>query len=276
MRSSTIIALTDVWPVVHYVGKVTPGWHDYVGWANRIFIDWQLQMVIEGTLKYTFPDGDHPNYKVVGGQIALVPPGIRITQELTPHGSQAWYYSTHFLFGKSPDSVPSQLPPELMETPEPELMRTLFQRLLDAYSRPNELNDALASGFLREIFLRLLIPRGTGGSRDIIAQMTAWLDLHLIEHPTRSDLSRQFNLTPEYINQLFRRHLGMTPGDYVRRHLMRKAYQMLSVHGARINEVADALGFANQFHFARYFRSVYGYAPSRVLARRSMAYSRPF
>lgn len=94
--------------------------------------------------------------------------------------------------------------------------------------------------------------------------MTAYLNEHLLERPGRIELAREFHFAPEYINQLFRKQLGMTPGEYVRRRLAQRAYRLLAGEGLSVKETADRLGFSSPFYFSRVFRAVYGVPPSRV------------
>ena len=94
--------------------------------------------------------------------------------------------------------------------------------------------------------------------------MTAYLDRHLTEHPGRAELSRRFFLSRPYINRLFLKKLGESPTAYVHRRLAHRGYELMLYGKHSAKEAAAELGFANQFHFSRVFKKVFGFAPSHL------------
>lgn len=255
------IFLNNLFPAVHYAAVVRPGESRCMAWKKRIFRDWQIQMTLAGGIRYESGDGD--DFVLAPGEIALMPPGIEISQTLTKRESS--FCCVHFLFGETAECEPAQLPPRRLSLAEPELFHSLFLRLYEAFRTPGSVTEALASGLVREIFLRMLLPESVrGNSADPVKRMTAYLNEHLLERPGRIELAREFHFAQEYINQLFRKQLGMTPGEYVRRRLAQRAYRLLAGEGLSVKETADRLGFSSPFYFSRVFRAVYGVPPSRV------------
>ena len=255
------ILLNELFPVVHYSAVVRPGESSCTAWKKRTFIDWQIQMAVAGGIRYEFGDGD--DFVLAPGEIALVEPGIEISQTLTERETS--FCCVHFLFAETAESEPVQLPPRRLKLAEPELFHALFLRLHKAFRTPGNIGEALASGIVRELFLRMLLSESVrGNGADPVKRMTAYLNEHLLERPGRMELARKFHFAPEYVNQLFRKQLGMTPGEYVRRRLAHRAYRLLAGEGLSEKETADRLGFSSPFYFSRVFRAVYGVPPSRV------------
>jgi len=68
--------------------------------------------------------------------------------------------------------------------------------------------------------------------------------------------------------RLFRRFLGVSPHQYLRRRKMALAAALLLEKGARVQDVATRVGMDDPFHFSRSFRLVHGVAPSALIAAR--------
>lgn len=61
----------------------------------------------------------------------------------------------------------------------------------------------------------------------------------------------------------FRRATGLTPGAYLRQLRVQKSRRWLT-RGDSLADIALALGFADQAHFSRAFKQVYGVTPGRL------------
>jgi len=70
-----------------------------------------------------------------------------------------------------------------------------------------------------------------------------------------SELADQTGLSPHYFSLLFRRAFGVPPYRYVLSARIDRARQLLSERGMSISEIALELGFADQSHFSRVFKS---------------------
>jgi AraC-like DNA-binding protein len=49
---------------------------------------------------------------------------------------------------------------------------------------------------------------------------------------------------------------------------MNHAAEQLQKPGAMVKQVTEECGFANQFHFSRVFKSVFGLSPSKMIRMR--------
>ena len=61
----------------------------------------------------------------------------------------------------------------------------------------------------------------------------------------------------------FRRATGLTPGAYLRQLRVQKSRRWLA-RGGSLADIALTLGFADQAHFSRVFKQVYGVTPGRL------------
>lgn len=65
----------------------------------------------------------------------------------------------------------------------------------------------------------------------------------------------------EHVCRVARRHLGMSPTDYVNRIRMEHAAMLLADRGRAVEDIAADCGIANMSYFYRLFRSHYGTTP---------------
>ena len=75
-------------------------------------------------------------------------------------------------------------------------------------------------------------------------------------------LCGRLGLSREHFVRLFSERMGMPPMRYYSRLKLEAARAMLSSTNLRIQEIAEKLGFENQFNFARAFKREAGMAPS--------------
>ncbi|GAA4425873.1 hypothetical protein GCM10023169_24020 [Georgenia halophila] len=77
-----------------------------------------------------------------------------------------------------------------------------------------------------------------------------------------SELAAAAGVTGEYLCRVYGRHVGMGPVSAIRTLRLYRAAELLSSTNLGVAEIANALGFANEFHFSRSFRVLTGWAPS--------------
>lgn len=76
----------------------------------------------------------------------------------------------------------------------------------------------------------------------------------------------RIELSREHFVRVFSERMGMPPMRYYTRLKIEAARAMLSSTNLRVQEIADKLGFENQFGFARAFRRVSGMSPTAYRA----------
>lgn len=79
---------------------------------------------------------------------------------------------------------------------------------------------------------------------------------------TINELAESVRLSTAHFSQMFRKSTGETPHQFVLRHRIERAKEMLRVAEPRVLDVAIACGFRTQQHFARVFRHVCGTSPT--------------
>jgi AraC-like DNA-binding protein len=80
--------------------------------------------------------------------------------------------------------------------------------------------------------------------------------------PSLQEVAHTIGMAYETFRKRFTEAVGVSPGRYRTRHVMRHACRMLTEERSTIQETAARLGFSDEFHFSRRFKSTIGVAPS--------------
>lgn len=144
------------------------------------------------------------------------------------------------------------------------LLRSLFDRIY----RESKLNDSHTLLSVESLLLQVF--SGLSGTQEkSSAKKPAWLAklkeiLHFEQEEKLSlaSLSAELHLHPVYLSTEFPKHFQLTFGDYLRRLKVEQAVPMLRSPAPSLSSIGYACGFADQSHFIRVFKSVYGITPS--------------
>ena len=94
-----------------------------------------------------------------------------------------------------------------------------------------------------------------------VQRMQDYIETHLEDTVTLSDLARVSLFSPWYSYRLFRRYTGLTPADYQRRLRLSRSAIQLKQGGCRVIDVANALGFGSVDGYQRAFLREFGCNP---------------
>ena len=79
---------------------------------------------------------------------------------------------------------------------------------------------------------------------------------------TLEEMAESVELSIPYFSQMFRKSTGQSPHQFVLRHRVERAKEILRDPEMRVLDVAVACGFKTQQHFARVFRQMCGVSPT--------------
>ena len=102
--------------------------------------------------------------------------------------------------------------------------------------------------------------------------MAAWVSTHFREPVTIADVARSAHVHPSTATAVFRRHLGVSIGDYLAQCRTAEAQRLLISTDATTNDIALAAGFGSVSAFYERFVRDVGLAPAayRRLVRSSL------
>jgi transcriptional regulator GlxA family with amidase domain len=75
-------------------------------------------------------------------------------------------------------------------------------------------------------------------------------------------ISEHLGITPEYASTCFKKHMGITLMKYSKKIKIDRAKVLLTTTNKSMLDIAISLGFYDQSHFSRTFKSFTGVSPS--------------
>ena len=233
-------------------------------WQGDVFINFQLR----GKL-YAAEDGR--SFAVTSGDVTLLDP---------MRSNEFWSdEETCFLSLPIPRhelievGLPASLPAGLAikgSVGKGKLLSVMTQALFSSLGSLDENAGALGRSNLLYLFRQSLDEQcKTGLSQDdvVLERMKNWFRARVHKEKVGvCDLSRAFGMSERSFYRFFARN-GTTPDAWLQMQRVDLARDMLKVYGAKINLVADSVGFSDPSHFTRQFRRLYGETPTAFRAR---------
>ena len=140
----------------------------------------------------------------------------------------------------------------------------LYQKCIPLINEPSPLGNIEASelieGFLYRL-ARLDITENDTPYPSVIHDTLGYIREHLYEDITVEMLAAKASYSVYYFTRLFKKHLGISPYQYVIHLRLHKAAALLRSTDKSINEIACATNFSSVSRFAAYFRARYGKTP---------------
>jgi YesN/AraC family two-component response regulator len=113
------------------------------------------------------------------------------------------------------------------------------------------------------------------GGEPLIRQVLALIEAQFRETIGLSEISLQLGYSPAYLTNLLQRETGRTIQQWIIRHRLEFAEQLLRTTDWSVVRIASEVGYASQTHFGRQFRHFSGMSPSAWRKHRALEENRP-
>ena len=92
--------------------------------------------------------------------------------------------------------------------------------------------------------------------------------IEFVEHNFQNDISVEdiadvCGLNRSYFGKIFKEALGKSPQEFLLNYRMVKAAELLKLTKLSVGDISSAVGYDNQLHFSRAFKSIYGISPKK-------------
>lgn len=227
-------------------------------WGPRAITDYEFIYQVEGAGLYEETGGRR--IVLSANELLLIPPMVGHTFSCA-ESLPAVISCIHFTPQKK---IRPPLPATVFNADGDIEILALFKKSAREFNHPSPFSGPLLSAMLSEIWIRLSRLEKSGPVREPMKLKMAreYAGLHFRTGIGRRDLADYLDVTPEHVNLLFRRHLGVTPVSYVRDLRIREARELLQNTPMTVSEVARATGFNDPLYFSRVFRKATGSSPS--------------
>lgn len=93
-----------------------------------------------------------------------------------------------------------------------------------------------------------------------------YLEKHLEDNITVQAVCRQFAISQTVLSKMFHKYGDCSFSNYLTRTRMEKAQKIMHQNpGVLIRDVAERVGYNDQFYFSRMFRSTFGISPTEYM-----------
>jgi AraC family transcriptional regulator, arabinose operon regulatory protein len=218
----------------------------------------------EGWLKI----GDKEFYPMPG-QLFLMPAGINQSYSaINSNGFKKYWCHFTATIGDINLFEVIQLP-YYINVEDNEKLRTLFMELISNYKS----QEIVASLKLKSLLLEIIaffientvvekICLSNSSASEKISSIIKYIEDNLGEDITIEELARMVHFHPNYFIKFFRRHLGVSPMQYINKVRMDRAKNLVKTTDTPIKEIAVKVGYRDLFYFSKAFKGYTGFSPS--------------
>lgn len=107
------------------------------------------------------------------------------------------------------------------------------------------------------------INRSVDHKKQIVDDFSNLVNLHFKELKTTSQYAAKLNLTANYLNALIKEHLDISGGQIIKNRIILEAERLLLHTTLSVTEISYELGFSDNSHFGKYFKSAMKYSPNQ-------------
>ena len=242
--------------------------------------DWGLVYTLAGAGRFVVPDKTAVPLLTRPGLLLLAPPGTAHVIGAAP--GRSWdHLWLHFLARPRwtewldwPGHPTGARTLFLPTGPARVKVVSLFRRIIRFTMAPDADRELFALNALEELLLwcRRVKPRPGAPSRDPLVQVCLdYITQQLKSVITLADLARISGQSVSRLTHRFRQQTGLSPMQYLEQRRLERAMELLGRTAMSVQNIAEAVGYANPFYFTLRFRKQTGYSPRTFRKRTTHA-----
>lgn len=233
----------------------------------RIVNDYNLIFVRRGEVTWVM---DQEPVRLQRGDLIVVPPGLRHHAYSPPAPVTFGSLHVEVSLPGGQNVFELLLPPRLRRIEDQSRLSRYLDQVIDEWDRPDWSQTHLTMpSWSRLVVMELLrydAQQGTLRQRSIdplVAEVLEEMNQRIGQPTTLEELARWSGFSPQHLNRVFRRILGVTPLKYLMRMKLERAALMLVEGRLTVAAIAAAVGFEDPYYFSRVFRQHFGRSPAQ-------------
>lgn len=96
----------------------------------------------------------------------------------------------------------------------------------------------------------------------LTSQVRNYIYLHIMDKLQVTDIAKEFDVTPNYLSDRFRKQEGISLKQYIINEKIEASEYFLKYTDKSIGEISEHCAFGSQSRFTQYFRERHGVTPS--------------
>jgi len=154
-----------------------------------------------------------------------------------------------------------------------------MSRLINEFYNGGELSQLIIENLLKQIIMDVYrsyvksnnkliqFPRKEEAAESVLYKVINYIDNHIFDIMTISEIAREIGYSPSYISHLFREKTGITTQHYLINKKIEKSIEMMHEGESHITKIASLLNYETLQSFSRAFKNVTGVSPSEYVKR---------
>ncbi|CAG7643511.1 HTH-type transcriptional activator RhaS [Paenibacillus solanacearum] len=98
----------------------------------------------------------------------------------------------------------------------------------------------------------------------LIEEAVAYIHDHYMEPLSLQALAERFSMNSKAFAYLFGKYTGISPIDYLIRHRIKRASEMLALGSSPVKQIAASVGYSDPHYFSRIYKKHTGHSPSEI------------
>ena len=266
-----IMNLNNLFFYLHYCNSRQSGDElKYLTKINRTMLHHELIFVTggKGCIK-----GPHKNYQLKEGMLLYLCPDVKYSMDIESV-EPICFFSVHFSYAtvgfisgkwdinEKTDILPIDFVQYLKDY---YLINNIFKKLVENWMTKfpdyEFITKTLLQELLFEIFKNIKSNSKNYSNSLKVEKIIEYLRLNIYGKITLADLSKLVQLSSAYLSRIFKQTTGYSVIEFFNKIKVDKAKELIIDGDKKIKEVAQMLGFADEFYFSRIFKKVEGISP---------------
>lgn len=257
---------------LHYCNRSLPneGWK-YSKKINRIIQHHKLIFITKGKGHIIV---QHKRYQVKEGMLLYICPNLQYSIEVDIEDPVS-FFSVHFSYatvGFAGDKWDITADTDMLPLEPVQVLKDYYQ-INDIFKKLVEnwigklpgyefITKTLLQELLFEIFQNIKKNSPNYSTSLKVEKIIEYMRHNIDNKLTLADLSKLVQLSPAYLSRVFKETTGYSVIELFNKIKVDKAKELIIEGDKKIKEVAQILGFTDEFYFSRIFKRIEGLSPS--------------